>query len=208
MEQAILTPQGTDTGKKATLPKHIFDITPNSHVVYLDTKRILAHQRQGTHKTKQKGEVTASTRKIQKQKGTGNARKGSLKSGILRGGGNTFGPQPHTYNLKINKKEQKLARKSVLSQKAKNKKLLILEDFTFKTPKTKEYQIILKELNLNQEKILLILPKEDQNILQATKNLPKIDIATTQNINTYKLLNNKIILITETALKTLAETLI
>ena len=207
MQQAILTHLGKDTGKKATLSKEIFGITPNEHVVYLDTKRILAHQRQGTAKTKDKGEVTASTKKIMRQKGTGNARKGSVKSGILRGGGNFFGPKPRNYFLKINKKVKKLARKSVLSFKASSKNLLILQDFSLKTPKTKEYEKVLQALNLSEQKTLLILPKEDQNLINAAKNLPKARITTAQKINTYDLLHAQKLLLTEEALKTIETTL-
>ena len=207
MQHAILTHLGKDTGKKVTLSKDIFGVEPNEHVVYLDVKRILAHQRQGTHKTKEKGEVTASTKKIMRQKGTGNARKGSVKSGILRGGGNFFGPQPRNYVLKINKKVKKLARKSVLSLKATTKNLLILQDFSLKTPKTKEYKKILQALKLSEEKTLLILPKEDHNLISAAKNIPKARIATAQKINTYDLLHAKKLLLTEEALKTLETTL-
>lgn len=207
MQHAILTHLGKETGKKATLPKDIFGITPNEHVVYLDVKRILAHQRQGTHKTKEKGEITASTRKIMRQKGTGNARKGSVKSNILRGGGNTFGPRPRTYHLKINKKEQRLARKSVFSQKTKSKNILILQDFSLKTAKTKEYQKILQALNLVDKKTLLILPKEDHNLINAAKNLSKARVTTAQKVNTYELLNAQKLLLTEAALKNIEQLL-
>lgn len=205
MQQPILTHQGKDTGKQAILSKDIFGITPNTHVVYLDIKRIRAHQRQGTHKTKEKGEITASTRKIIRQKGTGNARKGSLKSGILRGGGNIFGPKPRKYLLKINKKVKKLARKSVLSYKTQHNNLLILEDFTLKTPQTKAYRKILQSLQVDQQKTLLILPKEDHTLIQAAQNLPQAHITTAKKINTYDLLYANKLLLTETALKALQQ---
>ncbi|MEM7362151.1 MAG: 50S ribosomal protein L4 [Bacteroidota bacterium] len=189
MQHAILTSKGKDTGEKITLSKEVFGIKPNEHVVYLDVKRILAHQRQGTAKTKDKGEITASTRKIMRQKGSGRARKGSVKSGILRGGGNFFGPKPRKYKLKVNKKTRKLARRSVLSLKASNKNLLVLQDFTLKAAKTKAYQDILQALKLIKEKTLLILPKEDHKLIKAAKNLPKARVTTAEKINTYDLLN-------------------
>ena len=208
MDHTVLTTKGEKTTKKINLNKNIFGIEPNEHVVYLDVKRILAHQRQGTHKTKEKGEITASTRKIMRQKGTGNARKGSVKSNILRGGGKTFGPQPRDYKLKINKKVKKLARKSVLSDKAQNKNILVIENFILKTPKTKEYQKILLSLQLNNQKTLLVLPKTDHNIIKATKNLPKASITTADKANTYNLLNAQTIIFTEDAIQTIEKILI
>ncbi len=207
MQRAILTYLGEDTGKKATLSKDVFGIAPNEHVVYLDTKRILAHKRQGTHKTKEKGEVSASTRKLYRQKGTGNARAGSRKSGIRRGGGNFFGPQPRTYTLKINKKTKKLARKSVLSQKAKEGNLVVLQDFTLKNAQTKAYAQALHALGMGQQKTLLILAKEDKNLLKAAQNLPNARVTTAAKINTYDLLHATKLLLTEGAIKPIEENL-
>lgn len=199
MQHAILTSKGKDTGEKITLSKEVFGIEPNEHVVYLDVKRILAHRRQGTAKTKDKGEVTASTRKIMRQKGSGRARKGSVKSGMLRGGGNFFGPKPCDYFLKINKKVKKLARRSVLSFKNATKSVFVLQDFTLKTAKTKAYQDILQALKLSKEKTLLILPKEDHNLIKAASNLPQAQVTTAQKINTYDLLNAQKLLLLQSS---------
>ncbi len=203
MEIPVLTFKGKKTSRKATLPPDIFAVTPNMHVVYLEVKHMMANKRQGTHKTKEKGEITASTRKIQKQKGSGNARRGSLKSGILRGGGNTFGPQPRTYNSKINKKQRQLARKSVLSHKAAQNAILVLEDFTFEAPKTKDYITFLQALSLSDSKTLLVLPKVDANIIRSARNLGKAQVVTIQQLNTYQALHAQKLLFLESTLATL-----
>jgi large subunit ribosomal protein L4 len=200
MEIPILTSQGKKTGRKATLPPHIFGVTPNMHVVYLEVKHMMANKRQGTHKTKEKGAITASTRKVQKQKGSGNARRGSLKSGILRGGGNTFGPQPRTYSSKVNKKQKQIARQSVLSHKAAQNDILVLEDFTFEAPKTKEYLAFLQALSLSDSKTLLVLPKVDTNIIRSARNLGKAQVVTMQQLNTYQALHAQKLLFLESTL--------
>ena len=202
MKQAILTQQGKESGQQATLSKDIFSIEPNEHVVYLDVKRIQAHKRQGTKKTKNKGEVTASTRKILRQKGSGNARKGSRKAGQLRGG-STFGVQPQNHTLKINKKVKILARKSVLSQKAKEKNIIILENIKLENAKTKNYNQLLQNLKLTTQKTLLILPEEDHTIVNAAKNLTKAKVTTAQKINSYDLLNANKLLLTQKGLTAL-----
>lgn len=195
MNIPILNIKGEDTGRKAKLDDKIFKIEPNDHAIYLDVKQYLANQRQGTHKSKEKAEVTASTRKVKRQKGTGTARMGSLKSPVLRGGGRVFGPQPRDYRFKLNKKVKALARKSALSYKAQDKDLTILEDFNLDQPKTKLYLEILNSLAVSDKKTLMVIPKSDSNVVLSGRNLPKAKIALASNINTYDVLNaDKLIL--------------
>ncbi|MEM7173862.1 MAG: 50S ribosomal protein L4 [Bacteroidota bacterium] len=207
MELPIFTYTGKQTERKATLDDAVFGIAPNEHAVYLDVKHFRANQRQGTHKAKERSEIKASTRKIQKQKGTGNARKGDAKSNIMRGGARTFGPKPRDYGFKLNKKQKKLARKSVLSYKAQNKQIQILEDFVWEQPKTKSYVKMLENLSLQGKKTLLILPQPEKNIRLASRNLPKTWITTAVQINTYQLLNTDQILISEKSLSLIHENL-
>ncbi len=189
MNIPILNIKGEETGRNAKLDDKVFKIEPNDHAIYLDVKQYLANQRQGTHKSKERAEVAASTRKVKRQKGTGTARMGSLKSPLLRGGGRVFGPQPRDYGFKLNKKVKALARKSALSYKIKDNDLTILEDFNLDMPKTKTFIDILKSLALTDKKILMVIAKPDKNVVLSGRNLPKTKIALASNINTYDLLN-------------------
>lgn len=189
MNIPILNIKGEETGRNAKLDEKVFKIEPNDHAIYLDVKQYLANQRQGTHKSKERAEVAASTRKVKRQKGTGTARMGSLKSPLLRGGGRVFGPQPRDYGFKLNKKVKALARKSALSYKIKDNDLTILEDFNLEAPKTKAFIEILKSLELSNKKILMIIAKPDKNVVLSGRNLPKTKITLASNINTYDLLN-------------------
>ncbi|MFN4146584.1 MAG: 50S ribosomal protein L4 [Runella sp.] len=199
MEISVLNIQGQDTGRKISLSEEVFGIEPNQHVVYLDVKQYLANQRQGTHKSKERGEVSRSTKKIKRQKGTGGARAGSMKSPVFVGGGRVFGPKPRDYSFKLNKKVKVLARKSVLSAKAKQNGISIIEDFTFEAPKTKQYLTLLSAFSLTNKKSLLILPSHDTNVLLSGRNIPKVNITTADSVNTYDLINAEVILISETA---------
>lgn len=189
MNIPILNIKGEETGRNAKLDEKVFKIEPNDHAIYLDVKQFLANQRQGTHKSKERAEVAASTRKVKRQKGTGTARMGSLKSPLLRGGGRVFGPQPRDYGFKLNKKVKALARKSALSYKIKDNDLTILEDFNLEAPKTKAFIEILKSLALSDKKILMVIAKPDKNVVLSGRNLPKTKITLASNINTYDLLN-------------------
>lgn len=200
MELPILHYTGQDTGRKAKLADEIFAIQPNDHAIYLDVKQILANKRQGTHKAKERGEVTGSTRKIKKQKGTGTARAGSIKSPIFRGGGCVFGPKPREYGFKLNKKLKKLARRSMLSYKAKEGNITVLEDFSFTLPKTKQFLGMLQSLNLEGQKTLLILPTSDKNIVLASRNISNASVLLVDQLNTHALCKASKILISETAL--------
>ena len=205
MKVAVLNIKGEETGREINLDKSIFGIEPNEHAVYLDVKNYLANQRQGTAKTKDKGEITASTRKIKKQKGTGTARAGSVKSGVMRGGGTFFGPQPRDYGFKLNKKVKKLARKSVLSSRAKEKAIQILEDFTFEAPKTKEFISILNSLSVSDKKSLLLVSDKSKNVFLSSRNLKKANVSTVDEVNTYDLINAERIILCEGTLEQLKE---
>ncbi len=207
MEISVINIKGEDTGKKVTLSTDVFGIEPNQHVLYLDVKQFLANQRQGTHKSKERAEVSYSTRKIKKQKGTGSARAGSIKSPLFVGGGRVFGPRPRDYSFKINKKVKVLARKSALSAKAQSNVISVIEDFTFAAPQTKQYLSVLSALSLSGKKTLLILPAQDKNVYLSARNIPKTAIKTADEVNTYDLLNADILLISETAISKL-ETLL
>lgn len=200
MELSVLNIEGKESGKKVTLPEEIFGIEPNEHVVYLDVKHYLANQRQGTHKSKERAEVNYSTRKIKRQKGTGGARAGSIKSPVFVGGGRIFGPRPRDYDFKLNKKIKGLARRSVLSARAKENAISVLEAFTFEQPKTKSYLSLLQALSLNNKKTLLILAGHDANVYLSGRNLPKTKITTADSINTYDLINAEQLIITDAAL--------
>ncbi|MEO9804420.1 MAG: 50S ribosomal protein L4 [Reichenbachiella sp.] len=189
MKVSVVNKNGEDTGRKVDLAKDIFGIEPNDHAIYLDVKQFLANQRQGTHKSKERAEIAGSTRKIKKQKGTGTARAGSIKSPLFRGGGRVFGPEPRDYSFKLNKKLKSLARKSALSYKATDKSISVLEDFSFEVPKTKEYKNLLTSLALNGKKTLLILGEDNENIVLSSNNLQKTKVTTAEQINTYDLLN-------------------
>jgi large subunit ribosomal protein L4 len=201
MELAIYNISGKKTSKTVKLNKSIFGIDPNNHAIYLDVKQYLANQRQGTHKAKERGEITGSTRKIKKQKGTGTARAGSIKNPLFRSGGRVFGPQPRDYSFKLNKKLKKVARISALSQMAKDKNITVLEDFNFETPKTKQYLEMLTNFELNGKKTLLILSEPNQNIYLSARNLEKTKVTTSSNLNTYQIMNAGNILMVESSVK-------
>lgn len=207
MELPVLQHTGEDTGRKIQLAKEVFGIEPNDHAIYLDVKHILANQRQGTHKAKERAEITGSTRKLKKQKGTGTARAGSIKSPLFKGGGRVFGPKPRDYGFKLNKKVKKLARKSTLSYKAQEQNITILADFSLEAPKTKHYLHMLNSLALADQKTLLILSDLDKNITLASRNLQKAKVTVAGQINTYDLLNAKRLLISESAVASITQNL-
>ena len=195
MKVAVVDINGKNTGRKVELSDAIFAIEPNKHAVYLDVKQYLANQRQGTHKAKERAEIKGSTRKIKKQKGTGTARAGSIKSPVFRGGGRVFGPRPRSYSFKLNKNVKKLARQSVLSIKAKEENIVVLENFTFDAPKTKDFVNILKALELENKKSLFVLDSSNKNVYLSSRNLKNANIISTSRLNTYNVLNaNKIVL--------------
>lgn len=205
MEISVFNIAGEDTGRKVQLNDAIFGIEPNDHAIYLDVKQYLANQRQGTHKSKERGEVAGSTRKIKKQKGTGGARAGSLKSPVFVGGGRIFGPRPRDYRFKLNKKLKQLARLSSLSYKAKNNQLIVVEDFTFETPKTKDYLKFLNNLNVNDQKTLLVLSEVDHNVILSARNIEKTKVVNRNGLITYNILNAKTVIFTESGLKNIQE---
>jgi large subunit ribosomal protein L4 len=206
MKISVLDSKGKSTGREVTLPKDIYAIEPNEHALYLDVKQYLANQRQGTHKAKERADITGSTRKIKKQKGTGTARAGSIKSGVFRGGGRIFGPKPRDYDVKLNKKLKKLARKSALSLKAKDKAITIVEDFDFKTPKTKKFIDVLKALKIEDKKSLLIFGKNN-NVYLSSRNFKGSDVVTSSEVSTYKILNAKQLVMSESSLNSINENL-
>ncbi len=208
MNVAVLKNNGEDTGRKVSLSKDIFSMEPNDHAIYLDVKQYLANQRQGTHKSKERGDIVGSTRKIKKQKGTGTARAGSIKSPIFRGGGRVFGPRPRNYSFKLNKKVKVLARKSALSYKAKEKAISILEDFTFEAPRTKDYLTMLKSLSLDDKKTLLVIPKSDKNIVLSGRNVQNTKIVTAEQITTYDVLNADTLVLVESSVEKIEKTLL
>ncbi|WP_370214883.1 50S ribosomal protein L4 [Mesoflavibacter profundi] len=196
MKVAVLDINGNETGRKADLSDGVFGIEPNNHAVYLDVKQYLANQRQGTHKSKERSEIAGSTRKIKKQKGTGTARAGSIKSGVFKGGGRMFGPRPRNYSFKLNKNLKRLARKSALSIKANEKSIIVLEDFNFETPKTKNFTAVLNALDLQNKKSLFVLGTSNNNVYLSSRNLKGSEVVTTSELNTYKILNaNQVVLL-------------
>jgi large subunit ribosomal protein L4 len=196
MKVAVLDINGKDTGRKAELSKDVFAIEPNNHAVYLDVKQYLANQRQGTHKAKERAEIAGSTRKIKKQKGTGTARAGSIKSGVFKGGGRMFGPRPRNYSFKLNKNLKRLARKSALSIKANENAIVVLEDFNFDAPKTKNFTAILKALDIQDKKSLFVLGALNNNVYLSSRNFEGSEVVTNSELSTYKILNaNKLILL-------------
>ncbi|WP_026997843.1 50S ribosomal protein L4 [Flectobacillus major] len=199
MELSVLNIQGKETGKKVTLSDEIFGIEPNEHVVWLDVKQFLANKRQGTHKAKERAEVSRSTRKLKRQKGTGGARAGSMKSPLFKGGGRVFGPVPRDYSFKLNKKVKSLARQSAFAAKAQAGEVSVLEDFSFEAPKTKAFLSILNALSLVDTKTLLILSEENQNIYLSGRNLPKTKVVSAGQVNTYDLVNATRLIIAEGA---------
>ncbi len=201
MELAVYSKDGSKTSKTVKLNEDIFGITPNDHAIYMVVKQHMANRRQGTHKTKERGEIKGSTRKLRRQKGTGAARIGDIKSPLLRGGGVTFGPRPRDYSFKVNKKVNTLARKSALSYKAKDSNLLVLEDFSMEAPNTKGYMEILKGFNLEGKKSLLVIPEYDRGIQLSSRNIPRAFVMKASQLNTYMIMNADRMLVTEGALK-------
>lgn len=201
MKVAVLDITGKDTGRKVELSADVFGIEPNDHAIYLDVKQYLANQRQGTHKSKERAEIKGSTRKIKKQKGTGTARAGSIKSGVFRGGGRMFGPRPRNYSFKLNKNLKRLARKSALSIQANDNNLVVVEDFNFDTPKTKNFVNVLKALELDTKKSLFVLGNENANVYLSSRNLKNSKVVKASEINTYGVLNASKVIITESSLE-------
>jgi len=201
MKVAVLDITGKDTGRKVELSKDVFGIEPNDHAIYLDVKQYLANQRQGTHKSKERAEIVGSTRKIKKQKGTGTARAGSIKSGVFRGGGRMFGPRPRNYSFKLNKNLKRLDRKSALSIQANDKNLVVIEDFNFDAPKTKNFVDVLKALELDTKKSLFVLNEENTNVYLSSRNLKNSKVVKASEINTYGVLNANKVVITESSLE-------
>jgi large subunit ribosomal protein L4 len=207
MKVVVHNIEGKETSKKVDLKKDIFGIEPNDHAIYLDVKQYLANQRTGTSKTKERGEITGSRRKIRKQKGSGMARVGDIKNPIFRGGGRIFGPKPRDYDSKLNKKVKRLARKSALTYKAKDNNIIVLEDFTFDTPKTKDYLNILNNLEQENSKTLMVLPEANANIVLSSNNLKKAKVVMASNLCTYDIMNANTLLILEGSVKEIEETL-
>lgn len=203
MELAVVNISGADTGKKVKLDKKIFGIEPNDHAIYLDVKQHLANKRQGTHKTKERGEVEGSTKKIKRQKGTGTARFGDIKNPIFRGGGRIFGPSPRNYSFKLNKKVKRLARFSALSYKAKNNQILVVEDFNFESPKTRQFADIQKNLNLSDKKSVFVFKEKNNNVYLSSRNLQNSKVLTLSELNTYEIMNATALLFVESSLDVL-----
>jgi len=201
MKVAVLDITGKDTGRKVELSSEVFGVAPNNHAIYLDVKQHLANKRQGTHKAKERAEITGSTRKIKKQKGTGTARAGSIKSGVFRGGGRMFGPRPRDYSFKLNKNLKRLARKSALSIQATDKNIVIVEDFNFETPQTKNFINVLKALELDGKKSLFVLDESNNNVYLSSRNLKSSKVISNSGLNTYGVLNANKVIITESSLE-------
>lgn len=203
MEVKVLDKNGKDTGRKVQLNDTVFAIEPSNHAIYLDVKQYLANQRQGTHKSKERNEVAGSTRKIKKQKGTGTARAGSAKSPVFVGGGRIFGPRPRNYSFKLNKSLKRLARKSALSLKVKENNLVVVEDFTFDVPSTKNFINVVKALGLDNKKSLFVLNGENKNVYLASRNLQKSAVINSSELNTYSILNNNGLVLFEGAVESI-----
>jgi large subunit ribosomal protein L4 len=206
MEVAVFNIEGKETGRKVNLNETIFGIEPNDHAIYLDTKQYLASQRQGTHKAKERAEIVGSTRKLKRQKGTGTARVGSIKNPEFRGGGRIFGPRPRFYGFKLNKKVKQLARKSALSYKAKENKIIVLEDFTFETPKTTKMAGMSSNLNIMNKKSLFVLSEQNKNIYLSSRNLQGVEVVTISDLNTYNIMKASTLVLTESAVDVLQST--
>ncbi len=207
MEVSVLNIKGEDTGRKALLNDAVYNIEPNDHVIYLAVKQYMANQRQGTAKAKERSEVSGSTRKLGRQKGGGGARRGDINSPVLVGGGRVFGPKPRDYSFKLNKKVKVLARKSALSYKAKENAILVLEDFTMEAPKTKEFVGILNNLKVSGKKALFVLPGTDKNVYLSARNIQRVDVMSAAELNTYKVLDADVMVVTENSLKIVDEIL-
>jgi large subunit ribosomal protein L4 len=204
---AVVDSTGKDTGRKVELNKDIFGAEPNDHAIYLDVKQHLANQRQGTHKSKQRGEISGSTRKLHRQKGTGGSRKGSIKNPLFRGGGRIFGPQPRDYSFKLNKKVKRLARISALTYKAQQNLIHVIEDFKFEQPKTKEFLSVMKKLNLGDKKVLLLTSEVNNNLVLSSRNVQKKKVSRAADLNTYDVLNAQNLVLVESAVDVIEKTL-
>ena len=207
MEIAVINIDGKETGRKVNLNEAIFGIEPNDHAIYLDTKQYMAGQRQGTHKAKERAEVMGSTRKLKRQKGTGTARFGSIKNPQFRGGGRIFGPRPRFYGFKLNKKVKELARKSALSYKARENKIIVLEDFSLDVPKTSKMAGMSANLNLPNKKSVIVLPEQNKNIYLSSRNLQGVEVVTISDLNTYNIMKASTLVLTESAVDVLQSTL-
>ncbi|MGO4906151.1 50S ribosomal protein L4 [Flavobacterium sp. W20_MBD1_R3] len=207
MEAKVLDFNGKDTGRKVQLSDSVFGIEPNNHAVYLDVKQYLANQRQGTHKAKERAEVAGSTRKIKKQKGTGTARAGSAKNPLFKGGGTVFGPRPRSYSFKLNKSLKRLARKSAFSIKAKESNIIVLEDFTFEAPNTKNFINVLKALELENKKSLFVLGDTNKNVYLSSRNLKGSSVVSSLELSTYAILNANNLVLLESSLEIIEENL-
>ena len=200
MEVNVYNIKGEDTGRKVTLNESIFGIEPNDHAIYLDVKQFMANQRQGTHKSKERSEISGSTRKIGRQKGGGGAHRGDMNSPVLVGGGRVFGPKPRDYSFKLNKKVKALARKSALSYKAQNNAIIVVEDFSFDAPRTKEFVNIAKNLKVSDKKLLMVFPEANKNVYLSARNLKRANVQTVSGLNTYRVLDAGVLVLTENAL--------
>jgi large subunit ribosomal protein L4 len=203
MELTVLNTSGQETGKKVVLKDSIFGVEPNDHAIYLDVKQYLANNRQGTHKSKERAEIAGSTRKIKKQKGTGGARAGSIKSPVFRGGGRVFGPRPRDYDFKLNKKVKQLARLSALTYKAKSAAILVVEDFNYEAPKTKEYISLLNNLKISDKKTLVVLNEPNKNIYLSSRNLQQSKVVTISELNTYEIMKAANLIFVESSINSL-----
>lgn len=200
MEVNVYNIKGEDTGRKITLNESVFGIEPNDHAIYLAVKQYMANRRQGTAKSKERSEISGSTRKIGRQKGGGGARRGDLNSPVLVGGGRVFGPKPRDYSFKLNKKVKQLARKSALSYKAQNNAIIVVEDFTFEAPKTRDFVALINNLKISDKKILLVTPESNKNVYLSARNLQRANVQTVDGINTYRVLDAGVVVFTETSL--------
>ena len=207
MEVSVLNIKGQETGRKVALNEAIFGVEPNDHVIYLDVKQYMANKRQGNAKSKERSEISGSTRKLGRQKGGGGARHGDINSPLLIGGGRVFGPKPRDYSFKLNKKVKQLARKSALSYKAQENAIIVVEDFTMEAPKTKEFVDITKNLKVGDKKVLMLLPANDANVSLSARNLQKAEVLEARKVTTYKVLNADVLVITENSLKAIDEVL-
>ena len=207
MEVSVYNIKGEDTGRKVVLNDAIFGIEPNDHAIYLDVKQYMANQRQGTHKSKERSEISGSTRKLGRQKGGGGARRGDINSPVLVGGARVFGPQPRDYGFKLNKKVKNLARKSALAYKAQDNAILVVEDFNFETPKTKQYVELLQNLKVADKKLLMVLAEANKNVYLSARNIQRQDMAVASAVNTYQVLNADAMVVTESALAVIEGTL-
>lgn len=205
MELTVYNINGSKTSRTVELSEAVFGIEPNDHAIYLDAKQYQANQRQGTHKAKERGDVAGSTRKIKRQKGTGTARAGDIKNPLFRGGGRVFGPRPRDYRFKLNKKLKRLARCSALAYKVTGENLVVVEDFTFETAKTKSFIEVIKKMSLESKKALFVLPESNTNLYLSSHNIPNVDVINAQNLNTYEILRADKLVVLESSIKKIEE---